>query len=85
METQHPKMEKSTPIRILQGFKPHNLMIEKGYTISGYQIHTHTRVLVNVTKQMKKALILRCMFLHQYLGLKNKLAHYIQHPLQNAV
>ena len=41
----------------------------------------YTRLLINFTKRTKKAPILRCTFLHQYLDFL-KLAHYTQSPFK---
>ena len=36
-----------------------------------FQMTLYTRVIVNITKRMKKAPVLQCTFLHQYLNFFN--------------
>ena len=69
----------------LKGSKYKNvLFLETGIILDWLQTKLYTRVLVNVTKRMKKAPILRCIFIHQYL-IFFKLALYTHNAFKNVV
>ena len=69
----------------LKGSKYKNvLFLETGIILDWLQTKLYTRVLVNVTKLMNKAPILRCIFIHQYL-IFLKLALYTHNAFKNVV